>query len=37
MAATQDVKITPRDASVSFSAILTLKKIRGFAGSASMA
>ena len=37
MAATQDVTITPRDASVSFSAILTLKKIRGFAGSASMA
>ena len=32
-----NVIITPQDASVSFSAILTLKKIKGFAGSASMA
>ena len=32
-----NVVVTPLDGSVSFTAILTLKKIKGFAGSASMA
>ena len=32
-----NVVVTPQHASVSFTAILTLKKIKGFAGSASMA
>lgn len=32
-----DITLTPRDGSVAFTVILTLKKIKGFAGSAQMA